>query len=307
VILVAGGTGTLGARLVPLLAAGERVRVLTRDPARAGGLPDAVEVAVGDIRRPRDLVAAVAGCRTVVSAVHGFAGAGQPSPEAIDRDGNRALLRVAADGGVRHVVLVSVHGAAPDHPMSLHRAKFVAEEELRRSGLAFTIIRATPFLETWMAIIGSELAGRGHALVFGPGRNPINFVSVRDVAALVAVAARDEALRGETLELGGPEDLTFRTFAERLIEAGGKPGVIKHVPLAALRALSVLARPFSPVFARLAKAAVVMNTTDMTLRGSSRPRFPALPDTRLADLLEQPGAHGRIDVVARAARGARAG
>jgi uncharacterized protein YbjT (DUF2867 family) len=182
-------------------------------------------------------------------------------------------------------VLLSGHGVAATHPMSLHRAKHAAEEAVRASGLPFTIIRPTFFLERWRQVIGDSISDKGHALVFGPGKNPINFVSVRDVAALVALALRDDSLRGETLEIGGPQNIDFVTFAERLIEASGKPARIKHIPLPVLRVMSVLARPFSPMFARQAGAAVVMNTTDMTFDGPTRQRFPMLPTTRLADVL----------------------
>ena len=134
-ILVAGGTGTLGSQVVRLLLErGDRVRVLTRDSARAAHLPNAVDVLTGDLRDPAAVAAAVRGCATVVSAVHGFVGPGKPSPEAIDRDANIALIRAAAAAGVQHLVLVSVLGAAPDHPMSLHRAKHAAEQALRASG-----------------------------------------------------------------------------------------------------------------------------------------------------------------------------
>jgi len=286
-ILVAGGTGNLGARLVQLLVEqGQTVRVLTREPRRADKLPKSVEIVAGDVRTPEDVARAVRGCETVISAVHGFLGPGSPSPESIDRDANRLLIRAASDAGVKHFLLVSVEGAAPQHPMSLHRAKYAAEQELRGSGLRFTIIRPTAFLETWLMVIGGELAGKGHALVFGAGRNPINFVSVRDVAALVAQCIRDGA-SNELIEIGGPENLDFVTVAERLIEASGKPGRIKHIPLPVLRVMSVLARPFSPMFARQATAAVVMNTTDMTFDASVRGRVPVLPATTLRDLLDR--------------------
>lgn len=51
---------------------------------------------------------------------------------------------------------------------------------------------------------------------------------------------------------------------ERIVEASGKPARIKHIPLFALRAMSALARPFSPPFARQAGPAVMMNTMDMS-------------------------------------------
>jgi NADH dehydrogenase len=135
-----------------------------------------------------------------------------------------------------------------------------------------------------VGVIGAELGDKGHALVFGPGRNPINFVSVRDVAALVALCARDRFVSNEVLEIGGPENLGFVSVAQRLIGATGKPGRIKHVPLSVLRAMSILARPFSPAFARQARAAVIMNTLDMTFDASLRERFPTLPTTSLDDV-----------------------
>ncbi len=274
-ILVAGGTGTLGRALLPLLA-GRPLRVLTRQGSSP--LPEGVEPVIGDVRAPGH---AVAGCDTVISAVHGFLG---PSPEAIDRDGNRALIRAAVAAGVKQFILVSGQGVSADHPMSLHRAKFAAETSLRSSGLGFTIIRPTAFLETWMMVIGQSLEKKGLALVFGPGRNPINFVSVRDVAALIALAVRDPTLRGETLEIGG-EDLDFSTIAEALIRAHGRAARVKRIPLWALRAMAILARPFAPAFARQAQAAVIMNTRDFRFANDVRARFPSLPSTRLQDLL----------------------
>jgi uncharacterized protein YbjT (DUF2867 family) len=74
-ILVAGASGTLGSRLVSLLAErGEQVRVLTRDRARVAGLDPRAEVAVGDTGNPEVLRRAVTGVRAVVSAIHGFTG-----------------------------------------------------------------------------------------------------------------------------------------------------------------------------------------------------------------------------------------
>ena len=295
-ILVAGGTGTLGTQVVRLLTGrGQTVRVLTRDPARAAHLPGTVQALTGDLRDPAAMAAAVRGCQRVISAVHGFVGPGKPSPESIDRDANRALIQAAAAAGVEHMVLVSVLGAAPDHPMSLHRAKHAAEQALQAAGVQWTIIRPAAYLETWIATIGAKLAGNGQALVFGPGRNPVNFVSAHDVAAAVDLAVHDHSLRGQILEVAGPETLTFTQLAERLITASGQPGRTRHIPLAMLRAMSVLARPVSPVFARQAQAAVVMSTTDMAVDVAAiRDRFPTIPATTLDEVIRrQPPLEGR--------------
>jgi uncharacterized protein YbjT (DUF2867 family) len=290
-ILVTGGTGTLGTRVVQRLSdRGLPVRVLTRDRSRAAHLPQSVEVLTGDLGDPGAVAAAVRGCATMVSAVHGFIG--PDGPEAIDRDANRALIEAAAAAGAERLVLVSVLGAAADHPMSLHRAKHAAEQALRASGLGWTIIRPSSYLETWVGAIGAKLAEGGKAMVFGPGRNPINFVSAHDVAAAVDLAVHDPSLHGQVVEVAGPQNLSFTELAERLIAASGRPGRSRHVPLPMLRALSLLARPVSPAFARQAQAAVVMNTTDMTVELSGiRDRLPTIPATTLEEVLRRPSPH----------------
>ncbi len=228
------------------------------------------------------------GCTAVVSAIHGFAGSPKQSPESIDRDANLGLIRAAAAAGVEHFVLMSVPDAAADHPMSLHRAKFAAEQELRSSGLEPTIIRASAYLDTWSGIIGGKLAGGGKALVFGPGRNPINFVAACDVAAVVELALYDPSLRGRKIDVAGPENLGFTEFAERLIETSGRPAKISHVPLAMLRVMSVLARPISPIVARQAQAAVVMNTTDQTADVDAiRRGLPGVPTTTFEEFVSR--------------------
>jgi uncharacterized protein YbjT (DUF2867 family) len=288
-ILLTGGTGTLGTQVARLLhERGQETRVLTRDPARAAHLPDSAHILTGDLQDPAVAAEAVRGCDTVISAVHGFVGPGRPSPETIDRDANVTLIHAAVAAGVRHMVLVSVLDAAPDHPMSLHRAKYAAEQAVCASGLSWTIIRPAAYLETWVEIIGAGLAGNGRALVLGPGRNPVNFVSAGDVAVAVELAVHDQSLRGRVVDVPGPENFTFTQLAERLIAASGKPGRIRHIPLPMLRAMSVLARPLSPAFARQAQAAVVMNTTDMTVDVSAvREGLPAVPTTTLDELIRR--------------------
>jgi uncharacterized protein YbjT (DUF2867 family) len=161
-IVVAGGTGTLGTRLVPGLAErGLAVRVLTRDPARAQHLAGhCVEVVHGDVRDPGSVARALHGAGMVISAVHGFAGPGGVSPASVDRAGNARLIHAAARTGAAFV-LVSVVGASPSHPIGLFRAKHAAEQALRASGLPWTIVRATAFMETWGQIMGRPLQTSG--------------------------------------------------------------------------------------------------------------------------------------------------
>jgi uncharacterized protein YbjT (DUF2867 family) len=287
-IVVAGGTGTLGTRLVPRLAEqGLAVRVLTRDPARAQHLAGhGVQVVHGDVRDPGSIARALQGAGTVISAVHGFAGPGGVSPASVDRDGNARLIDAAARTGAAFV-LVSVVGASPGHPVGLFRAKHAAEEALRASGLPWTIVRATAFMETWGQIMARPLQASGKILVFGRGDNPVNFVSAADLAALVSQAATGPSLCGQILELGGPDNLTFNEVAVILQQATGRRGAVRHIPRPALQAMAWLTTAVKPALARQARAALAMDTIDMRFDpAATRRAFPGLPDTSMHSALK---------------------
>ena len=266
-IAVAGGTGRLGTLVVKRLAArGLEVRVLTRDPHRACHLSDCVaEVVSCDVRDRASVESALPGATIVVSAVHGFAGPGRVSPESVDRDGNANLVEAAGAVGA-DMVLLSVVGAAERSPMELFRAKYAAEQNLRLSGVGWTIVRATAFVELWAEIMKKPI-------VFGHGENPINFVSVDDVAAVVERAVTDTGLRGQVIEVGGPQNLTFNELAALLQRVRGRPAKVRHVPPRLLRAMAP--------FARQARAAIAMDTVDMTFEAPARQAFADLPMTEI--------------------------
>src|SRR4051794_35598934 len=249
-VLVAGGTGRLGALVVArLVQQGVAVRVLTRDRLRAEPLrPLGVEVVEGDVRRVDTLPAATMGVDVVVSAVHGFVGPGHVTPKSVDEDGNANLVAAAQEVGAT-IVMVSIVGAAPDSPMQLLRHKYAAEQIVQASGLPWTIVRATAFVEVWAGLVGK-------GVILGRGQNPINFVSVTDVADLVTQVVVDPTDRGQILEIGGPRDLSFDELAAILRETSGKPDRVRHVPRALLHVLAPLHRQ--------PRAALVMDTADMT-------------------------------------------
>lgn len=274
-IAVVGGTGRLG-RLVAerLVAAGEPVRVIARSEP-ADPVPSARFVAA-DVRDLGALAPAIAGADVVVSAVHGMDPSSGQSPRAVDRDGNLNLFRAARGVGA-HLVLVSVIGATPDHRMELHRMKGEAEQALRAGPADWTVVRAAAFAELWADVLRQAGGSSGVPRVFGRGTNPINFVSVHDVAAAVSRAATDPSLRGAVIEVGGPENLTMTEFASRLTPDRRPPG---HVPRAALQAMALVAAPIWPARARLARQALAMDETDLAFdSGASLAAYPWLPCT----------------------------
>jgi NADH dehydrogenase len=286
VILVAGGTGRVGGEVVRLLTGrGLAVRILSRDPDRSPGRSwQSVEVVAGDVRDPASLGRAVAGVSTVVSTITGFA-PGEPGPQVIDDEGNRALIRAARTSGAEHFVLVSIAGASPTHQLEIRRAKHQAEEELRGSGLAWTIVRPTVLMETWAMVVGDPIRKGSRARVFGRGDNPVNFVSADDVAGFVARAVLDPALRGVVLTVGGPENLTLNQVVSLCQETCARTGSTSHVPLPLLRLASVVVPRLKPDVGRLIEAAVDMDTSDMSFdSGELERRFPDARLTRFAEV-----------------------
>jgi uncharacterized protein YbjT (DUF2867 family) len=266
-ILVAGGTGRLGRLVVDQLAArGGEVRVLARHAAGVRMFASGVEGVVGDVRNRADIERAMDGVDVVVSAVQGFVGKGGVSPQSVDRDGNVNLIDAAVVRSA-HVVLVSVIGASPKSPMELFRAKWDAEQHLAASGIPFTVVRAAAFVETWADVLQ-------RAPIFGRGDNPINFVSVHDVAHVVADAATDRAPRGAVIEVAGPDTISFNQFVDTLRHTTGRPTRVRHVPRPVLRITAPLSR--------LSRAALVMDTEDLTRHGRNPDQDSAPTDVTTA-------------------------
>jgi uncharacterized protein YbjT (DUF2867 family) len=274
-IAVVGGTGRLGSLVTARLRErGVDVTALDRRTA--------------DVRHPENLAAALAGSTTVVSAITGFGGGHGLTPRTVDAHGNRDLIKAARAAGVEHFVLLSVVQASADHPIELFRAKHEAEVELTRSGLAWTIIRPTAYMETWVELAASPLLEGGRTRIFGRGANPINFVSVSDVARFVELAVVDPDVRGVTIEVGGPDDVTMNDLVDTFRSVTGASGSVKHVPRAMLRAMSIVVRPFGAAIGWQSAAALVMDTRDMTFDASERvSRYPSIPMTTLTEAVKR--------------------
>ena len=282
-ILLAGGTGRLGTVLATRLTGhGLAVRVLTRDPARAGHLAAlGVEVATGDVGDRASLAPALDGAGVVVSAVHGFAGPGGVSPATVDYQGNINLIDAARATGAQ-LVMMSVAGAAADSPMELFRMKHAAEEHLRASGVGWTIVRATAFFELWIDVLSQTAARSGRPIVFGRGDNPINFVSVTDVAALAEHVVTDPAARGRILQIGGPDNLTFNQLAAAIQAAAGRTSAPRHVLPIVLRLMAQTAGRLKPELGRQVRAALLMDRIRLDHdAGTARQAYPDIPLTPL--------------------------
>ena len=285
-ILIAGGTGCLGSVVANRLhQRGVSVRVLRRGLApHPGTIDPGVELVRADVRDPASLGKPMEGVDLVVSAVQGFVGPEGVTPQSVDRDGNIHLIEAAERVGA-DIVMVSVIGASPDSLLELMRAKYAAEERLRSGTSAWTILRPEAYAETWTRLL-EQTAGKSHRpLVFGRGDNPITWVSVDDVAALVERAVADDTLRGRVLEICGPEPATLTRLAEMIMTQHGWSGKPRHVPRPMLHAMANTVGLLKPEMALQARAALAMDELPTTNDTALRNEFPDLPCTPVSDVV----------------------
>src|SRR5918994_3196683 len=181
-VLVAGSTGFLGREICRRLRArGIGVRALVRSSAdqtvvaalRALG----AETIVGDVKDRVSLDAACRGADTVISTVTTTRSrAPGDSLESADHEGQLSLVDAARAAGVRRFVFVSVSGGISGDD-ALTAAKRGVEARVRGSGMTFTILRPSCFMEVWLGPHLGFDAANAKARVYGTGDNPLDLIS----------------------------------------------------------------------------------------------------------------------------------
>jgi uncharacterized protein YbjT (DUF2867 family) len=285
-ILVVGATGTLGRKVTRLLLrGGSQVRTMTRVIAQADELKALGARPVrGDLRDPDSLEFAVRGTRAVVASAHSMLGRGESASDLVDEAGHRALIDAAKHAGVEHFVYTSVVGASPDHPVDFWRYKARVERYLEESGLAYTIIRPTAFMDLHAyQLIGKAVIDGKRVVLFGRGRNPRKFVAAEDVAKVINGALQIPALRGQAIDIGGPENLTAHQVVETFERVSGHKAKVTHVPLGVLKVMSRALQPVHPGMARVIKSGIIAETSDQTFDASTHKSQIPITLTTLED------------------------
>ena len=207
-IYVSGSPGNVGTKLVRLLAGrGEQVRVLVHDPEAAEFALPGVETVLGDLAEPESFA------RTVVGADAVFVNS---SRRAISLQAN--LIAAAASAGVRRIVDLSWMGAATDSGSeAIGRWHAEVERHLVECGVAYTILRASAFMQNYVGqitvndtIVGTTATGRA------------SLVDARDVAAVAATVLTDQGHKGRTYDVTGPQALSNPEVAAIISRVTGR-------------------------------------------------------------------------------------
>jgi uncharacterized protein YbjT (DUF2867 family) len=233
-VLVAGATGGVGKAVIHELNQQQHhIRALVRNQAKLGN-QGVNEVFIADARDPGQLTGACDNIEVVISALGGSLQLGRTESKAtywdVDYQANKNLLDEAKRAGVRKFIYVSVYQAKEIKGSAYFEAHAAFENELKRSGLSYAIVRPTGVYYIFEEFV--NLARKGFVPLIGDGSAHTNPIDERDVAH-VCVAAIDETQTD--YDIGGPEVLTRREISELCFHVlGKKPRFIKY-PIGLMR------------------------------------------------------------------------
>lgn len=245
-ILVTGGTGFVGKALIRhLVELGHPVRTLIRPSPRSPNLPHGVpvDVAVAGLNDERGLRAAMVGIKTV----YHLAGAERGGPRAsllkVDIQGTRALVKAAEDAGVKRFFYLSHLGADRASAYPVLKAKAIGEEFIRNSSLAYTILRSAVVFgpnDNFTTNIARTLSALPvFYLMPGDGSTLLQPLWVEDLVTCMSWSLEDPETYQRTIEVGGPEYLSFRQIVELVMEESGVRRRLLGIGPPYLRAITV--------------------------------------------------------------------
>lgn len=179
-----------------------------------------------DVTKPETLAGTMDGAETVISTVGLTGTSATITNYDIDLNGNINLLTEAKKAGVKNFVYISVIKAesAPDVPM-LH-AKYLFEEELKKSGLNYVIHRPTGYFYD-IAKVFMPMIEKGEVTLLGKKAVSANVIDTPDFAEFIVAHMTDEK---KMYNIGGKETYTYEELANLFFKAAGKEPVIKRAP-----------------------------------------------------------------------------
>jgi len=248
VILVTGGTGFVGPRVVHALRERDRpVRALVRDPSGRSATTLAAwgaELVQGDMTDREGLRRAVEGAEVVVHLVAIRQGKEEQFRQVME-DGTRDLVVAAQEGGVRRFVLMSALGTSDETKdlVPYYHAKWVQEQTVRASGLEHVIFRPSFVFARDGGILPTfrKLAKLTPVTpIIGSGHQRIQPIWIEDIGAYFAQSVDSAEAANRTFELGGPDVVSWNEFWQQLKRALGQRRPSIHVPTRVMRVNALL-------------------------------------------------------------------
>jgi uncharacterized protein YbjT (DUF2867 family) len=238
VILLTGATGNVGSALLPrLVAGGERVRCLVRDPRGLGPERVRVQIALGDLSDPASFRNALRGVNTVVHLAASIRDQPRASIEELNAVATLRLLRAAEQRNVERFVFFSALGASLHERARFFRAKALAEQAVEDSPLATTIFAPSIVYsprDPWIRLL-ERMSLLPLMPVSGSGKARYQPIWADDAAAAVMAALNGGGDGRRRFELAGPQTLSYDDIALETLRALHRRRRLVHLPLPLVR------------------------------------------------------------------------
>ncbi|MFI4985180.1 MAG: NAD(P)H-binding protein [Solirubrobacterales bacterium] len=254
-LLLTGATGLVGSALLRrLVAEGEQVRCLVRDPRRLGAQRVRVQIALGDLTDPPSFRNALRGVRTVVHLAASIRDQPRGSIEELNGIATWRMVEAAERSGVERFVFFSVLDASTHHRARFFRAKALAEQAVREAKLRSTVFAPSIVYapgDPWLALL-ERLALLPIVPVSGRGRAVYQPIWSEDVADCVVASLRgggEAAQIGQhsRYELAGPETLSHNDIVRAVLRSLNRSRPLIHIPTPIVsRALRLLESVWGP-------------------------------------------------------------
>lgn len=251
VVLVTGATGFLGRRVVhELLERGYDVRCLVHTPGKERMFCHReVEVQYGNVQDSASLSNAFYDVDAVVHLVGIIHPKRRDSFEDVHRGGTANVLAAAKEAGARHFLHLSVIGAANDRSYPYLYTKWLGEQEVVRSGIPYTIFRPSVLFGEGDEFLNA-LAGLVRLFplvpVIGSGKNRYHPLAADDLARCIGITLGREDLKGQALDLGGTQRMSYNELVSEVAKAMGKRRLRFHLPTWPIYLMAALTQGFMP-------------------------------------------------------------
>lgn len=226
-VVLAGAFGKLGSDILrALVRDGHEVLAIDMIVRELADVPGGYEAKQVDVTRPEQLAGICDGADAVITTVGLTRTSAEVTNYDVDYHGNLNLLNEAKRAGVKKFAYVSVLKAdrAPKVPM-LH-AKYLLEQELKKSGIPYVIFRPTGYFYD-IAKVFRPMIEKGEVTLLGNKPVSANVIDTTDLADFILLHLDD---RNETYDIGGTETYTYEEIARMFFAAAGREPVIKHAP-----------------------------------------------------------------------------
>jgi len=235
-ILVVGATGILGMEICRILNEKNKdFRALVRmssdqwkvDELRKMG----ADIVVGDLKHPLSVKKACEGIKQVISTASSTVRQEEGDTiQSVDNDGQLNLVDAARKSSVRKFVFISyTHNPDIDYP--LNRAKRNVEQALKESGINWTSLWASLFMESWLSpMMGFDYIN-AKVRIYGSGERKISWVSIRDVAKFAVHSLYSPAANNAVIKVGGPKQLSPEEVVRIFESVQEREFSIEYIPV----------------------------------------------------------------------------